>query len=282
MKGGDPVRRLISILLLLCLALPVCTASASDAPDALIEEDIMLDEPDETIPDTWDVETVSAPAETSPVPQSAREDFINRIISMGEELYLKANGKAQRAHYKGDIYVCKNFTTHLFRENRADFCMAEYPDVKLVIPDNLPKEACRPYAYGICWKDIPASKGNPFYEAASFRYDSALSREENLEKAKAFLRLTQRGDFFQLTGDYGAGVGAHSAIMLGYDEAADEIHWMDSNFRKKKIKGINYGYVQFDEARDTEWWAVKFCQKKCGATLYRLREDIIYVRDAAK
>ena len=270
------MRRLIALVLMLALALPVCNAGASGIQDDLIEEDIMLDDAETPIQEAQTEPSSVDASPASSVPLTAREDFIERIISMGKELYEKADGRAQRAHYKGDIYVCKNFTTHLFRENRADFRMAEYPDVKLVIPDNLPKNECKPYAYGLCWKEIPASKGNPFYEAAAFRYDASLSREENLEIAKAFLRQTQRGDFFQLTGDYGAGVGAHSAIMLGYDEAADEIHWMDSNFRKKRINGINYGYVQFDEARDTEWWAVKFCQKKCGATLYRLRDDIIY------
>ena len=209
---------------------------------------------------------------------TAREDFLNRIIEMGRELYERAKGKAQRAHYKGDIYVCKNFTTHLFRENRDDFRMAEFPTVKLVIPNNLPKDKCKPYAYGLAWEDIPAEKGNPFVEAARFRYDSSLSKAENMEIAKEFLRQTQRGDLFQMTGFYGSGSGAHSAIMLGFNPQTDEISWMDSNMHHKRINGINYGYVQYDEVRTTEWWAEKFCQKKCGATLYRLRDDIIYAQ----
>lgn len=221
---------------------------------------------------------VEKPAETpAPAAESeARADFIERIIALGKELYEKADGKAQRAHYKGDIYLSKNFTTHLFRENRGDFCMAEYPEVELKIPDNLPSADCKPYKYGLAWKEVAASDGNPFIEAAAFRYDSSLSKEENLTLACDFMRQVQRGDFFQMSADYEYGVGAHSAIMLGYDAETDEIHWMDSNMRGGKRNGIRYGLAQFDEVKSVTWWASAFCVKGRGATLYRLRDDIIY------
>ena len=90
-----------------------------------LAEDVYLDEP-----------TPGAAEETADDTLTARDDLINRIIALGQELYIKANGKSQRAHYKGDIYVCKNFTTYLFRQNRDDFCMAEYPDVQLLVPNN--------------------------------------------------------------------------------------------------------------------------------------------------
>ena len=92
--------------------------------------------------------------------------------------------------------------------------MAEYPKVKLVIPNNLPAEKCRPYAYGYAWQDVPASKGNPFYVAAQFLYDTDLTEEENMELALAFLKKIKKGDFFQMTASYSAGTGAHSAIMI--------------------------------------------------------------------
>ncbi|MBQ8162313.1 MAG: hypothetical protein IJ083_16420, partial [Clostridia bacterium] len=182
----------------------------------------------------------------------------------------------------GDIYVCKNFTVYLFRKTRDDFRMAEYPDVSLVIPDNLPAKDCKPYAYGILWKDIAASKGNPFEMEETFRYDTALSKDENMEKAMDFMRKVQRGDYFQMSADYEYGVGAHSAIMLGYDAREDTIHWMDSNMRGKKVNGIRYGIVQFDEVKSVEWWSSTFCKSKRGATLYRLREDIVFAPGAAQ
>lgn len=209
--------------------------------------------------------------------KTARDEFIDRIISMGYDLYVAADGKAQSAHFKGDIYLCKNFTTHIFNELRDDFCMAEYPDVRLRIPNNITSEDSRPYYKGVGWEQVDAEDGNPFYEVARFRYDNDLSEAENLEMAMAFMRQAQRGDFFQMNADYEYGTGPHSAIMLGYDAETDEIHWMDSNMRGyKNKKGIRYGICQFDEVKSVEWWASAFCHKKRGATLYRLRDDIAF------
>ncbi len=221
--------------------------------------------------------------ETEPDYGGAREELIDRIISLGQALYIKADGHSQRAHYKGDIYVCKNFTTYLFNQNRDDFRMAEYPGVRLVIPDNLPKAECKPYEYGIFWKNVSAAKGNPFYVAAQFLYDTSLSKEENMQLAMDFMRQVKRGDFFQMSAEYEYGTGAHSAIMVAdYDSFNDSIHWMDSNMRGKKVKGIRYGIVQYNEEKSVEWWASTFCKKKRGATLYRLRDDIIFNPETAE
>ena len=207
----------------------------------------------------------------------ARADFIDRIISMAEELYIKADGKAQQAHYKGDIYLCKNFTTYLFRENRDDFRIAEYPNVELVIPDNLPKEECAPYGYGVEWKEVAAAEGNPFYEAASFRYDTNLSKEENWENAMDMMRQVERGDFFQMRANYYYGISPHSLIFIAnYDPETQSVHWTDSNMNGKKIKDIRYGYVQYDAEKGIEWFAEAICRKGYGATIYRLRDDIVY------
>ena len=123
---------------LLCFAcamlMAVLPALAEDAGDSVteIEETFML---------TDDGEAILVEEETgSGFDQTARNDFIDRIIAMGYDLYVKADGKAQRAHYASDIYVCKNFTTYLFRKNRDDFCMAEYPGKQLIIPNNLPSD----------------------------------------------------------------------------------------------------------------------------------------------
>lgn len=273
-ERGDATvaRKLLLILAALLMCFPALAEEPAETPDVewSIIESVLLDEENQAIP---------LEEETELERPSARQDFIDRIVALGEELYVKANGKAQRAHYSGDIYVCKNFTTYLFRENRDDFCLAEFPDVELRIPNNLPKEKCRPYSYGLLWEDVSASEGNPFYEAAVFRYDSDLSYAENLALACEFMRQAQRGDFFQMSADYEYGVGAHSAIMLSYDEATDEIHWMDSNMRGGKRDGIRYGLVQYDEVKTVEWWASTFCHKTRGATLYRLRDDIMYRKE---
>lgn len=250
-------RNALLLLLTVSLLLPAASCAETDDGDIIVEE-IDLD------------------AETEPA-NPAREAFIDDIIALGEKLYIQADGKLQRAHYKGDIYVCKNFTVYLFRQTRDRYRMAEFPDTELKIPDNLPADKCKPYYYGYCWKDIPAKDGNPFVVAAQFLYDTKLSKEENRENALEFMRQVRRGDYFQMTAKYSHGTGAHSAIMIAdYNPETNTVRWMDSNMAGKKINGIRYGKVQFDEEASIEWWVDAFCMKKRGATLYRLRDDIIF------
>jgi len=222
-----------------------------------------------------DAVMADGPAQDSGI--SAREDFISRIIATAQQLYDNAGGRARRAQYSGDIYVCKNFTVHLFRENCGDFRIAEFPDVPLVIPNNQKKADCAPYVYGVEWQDVAAQEGNPFYAAASFRYDSELSKEENRQKAREFLMQVQRGDYFQMAANYYYGIGAHSMIFIeDYDPESDSVHWADSNMKGKNINGERYAYVQYDAVKEIDWFVDAFCRKKYGATIYRLREDIIY------
>ena len=42
------------------------------------------------------------------------------------------------------------------------------------------------------------------------------------------------------------------------------------------INGIRYGKVQFDAEKDIDWFVDAFCRSKYGATIYRLRDDIVY------
>lgn len=216
--------------------------------------------------------TASATAE-----DQARNDFIDRIVSTAKDVYTKADGKLQRAQYAGDIYVCKNYTVYLFRQNRDDFRIAAYPEVPLVIPDNMPKDQCAPYNYGVEWKTVSASEGNPFEVAASFRYDTSLSDEENRENARDFMMQVERGDFFQMSADYYYGKGAHSLVFIeNYDPETKSVHWTDSNMKGEKKNGERYGLVQYDAVKEIDWFVDAFCHKKRGATLYRLRDDIIY------
>ena len=259
---------LLAVLLLSCL----CPAAAPAEED--VTEEVLLDED----PDSAAADASPAGEPSSPAPRDA---FIEDIIALGRELYEKADGKYQRAHYKGDIYVCKNFTVYLFRQTRSRYRMAEFPDKELKIPNNLPAKQCRPYSYGYCWEDIPASAGNPFEIAAQFLYDSKLSKEENVALAEAFMKQTRKGDYFQMTGDYSGGKGAHSAIFISdYDPETNSVRSMDSNRAGKRINGLRYGKVLFDSDMSIDEWIGFFCRKKCGATLYRLRDDIIFAEDA--
>ena len=270
-----PQRRILLFLtafLLLFSCLRAVPAAAEEITEELILDEEPGDQDESAGPDVSEPDP--EPEQTEP---TARDAFIEDIISLGRELYEKADGKYQRAHYKGDIYVCKNFTVYVFRQNRDKYRMAEFPDKELKIPNNLPAKKCRPYSYGYCWEEIAASDGNPFVEAAQFLYDSKLSKAENIALAQEFMKQTRKGDYFQMTGDYSGGKGAHSAIFISdYDPETNTVHSMDSNRAGKRINGLRYGKVLFDSEMTIDEWIAFFCRKKCGATLYRLRDDIIF------
>lgn len=207
---------------------------------------------------------------------SARGELIDRMIALAEDVYRRAGGRAQKANSPGDIYVCKNFTVYLFRQNRDDYRMAAFPDVPLVIPNNLPAKESKPYSYGISWEAVAPEEGNPFEIAAQFFYDPEKSGEENRERAMALMRQVKRGDFFQMSAQYYYGVGAHSLVFIeDYDPQEDSVTWTDSNMKGESRGGVRYGYVQFEANKKIEWFVDAFCKKGRGATLYRLREDIV-------
>ena len=256
------------VLLALLTLLMACAPGVRVLGEALALEEMMQAEPAIMAQEGISGGDVSAP--------SAREAMIDDIIALAKQLYDAAGGRPQRAHYSGDIYVCKNFTVHLFKQTAGRYRMAQYPDTTLVIPDNLPREQCAPYRYGVAWKEVSAEEGNPFYAAATFRYDTNLTASENRENARAFLMQAKRGDYFQMAANYYYGVGAHSMIFIAdYDPATDTVRWTDSNMKGEKKNGERYGYVQYDAQREIDWFVDAFCRKEFGATIYRLREDII-------
>ena len=258
----------IFLMILLLLFAGFCIPASGEeesAKEVILEEEIPEEEPEEA----------GGSEESSEL--TARDSFIEDIIAAGREVYDKADGKYKRAHYKNDIYVCKNFTVYVFKQARSKYRMAEFPDTELKIPNNLPAKKCRPYNYGYCWEEIPASKGNPFEIAAQFLYDSKLSKDENYALAVEFMKQTKKGDYFQMTGDYSGGKGAHSAIFISdYDPETNTVRSMDSNRAGKRINGLRYGKVFFDTEMTIDEWISFICHKKCGATLYRIRDDIIF------
>lgn len=208
---------------------------------------------------------------------SPREALIDTYLSTAYQYYKLAGGQLQRAHYARDPYVCKNFTKLVFHEHTRAFTLADYPTVTLYVPDNLPAEKCVPAAYGVAWKNDSASQGNPFVVAASFRYDDTQPLADNLRMAREFFQQVQRGDFLQMSAQYTYGVGAHSLIFtMDYDPESALLTWCDSNMDGKRINDIRYGYVQYNARQPITFFMEAVCHPSRGATLYRLREDIIY------
>ena len=109
------------------------------------------------------------------------------------------------------------------------------------------------------------------------KYEPDKTKDENWQLAREFLQQVQRGDYFQMAAKYYYGVGAHSMIFTkDYDPETDSVTWCDSNMRGATRNGERYGYVQYDAVKEIDWFVDAFCRKKYGATLYRLRDDIIW------
>ena len=174
-----------------------------------------------------------------------------------------------------DRGVCKNFVMRMFDTFKDTYAMKEYPDLPLHMPKNNSKKNCAPYDYGVEWRIETAEDGSPFEIAASFRYDNALSKEENMKNCRHVLESVQMGDFFQMAGNYYYGNGPHSLLFIAdYDPVTDEVHWTDSNMKNDKVDGYHWGYMQYDAMRTAEWFVNAICMKNRGCTLYRLRDDL--------
>lgn len=211
--------------------------------------------------------------------ESARvkAQFIDQMLSRARQ--LKIEESFRRAHYKGDIGVCKNYVDYLFKSYAGRYRMREYPDVRLVIPGNNPAEDCAPYKYGVGWRDVAADSGNAFVMVGEFRYDTGLTVEENSAAARAMIERVQRGDFFQMAGDYGGGIGPHSLVFTAdYDTETGALRWTDSNRTGRMINGERWGNIEYDKEFSIEWLVSAISIPEYGATLYRLRDDLVRVR----
>lgn len=279
------MKRILSFLLVLLMIVSAAAADSGititiiheDGTEQVLKSINESEEPAEALDESLQESEGMPSAVTHEKDSGARESFIDDIISVAKKTYEQTGGRAQRAQYSGDIYICKNFTVYCFRQNCDHYRMAAFPDIPLIIPDNKPKNECTNPVYGALWKDVPAENGNPFEMVDTFKYDDSLSKEQNRERARELLKKVQRGDYFQMAAKYYYGTGAHSLIFIAdYDEESDTVHWCDSNMKGEKRDGIRYGYVQFDAVKEIDWFVDAFCRKKYGATLYRLRNDIIY------
>ncbi len=203
------------------------------------------------------------------------------IADMFDEALRNSKSKEYRfapAQEDWHVGVCKNFVMRLFDTFSPAYRMAAYPTLTLYMPKNKSKADSAPYDYGIEWRAEGPSDGAPFEIAAQFKYDSALSKAENMEKCREVLHSVRRGDFFQMVGYYYYGNGPHSLLfMTDYDPATDEVHWTDSNMKGERVNGVRWGYIQYDAVKKAEWFVEAICTKNRGCTIYRLRDDL-YVK----
>lgn len=209
--------------------------------------------------------------------RTPKEQLIEKMLALA-----LANSKDKRYNFvraqdSTDPGVCKNFIMRMFDTFKADYRMLAYPELEMHIPLNNLKENCAPYQYGVEWALEGPEDGNPFEVVAKYRYDEGLSETENRALAREMLEQARQGDFYQMAGNYVDGNGPHSLIFIAdYDPEQDMLAWTDSNRKGTRVNGNRWGYLLWDTQYTIEWMCDAICHPAWGATLYRLRDDLVY------
>ena len=206
---------------------------------------------------------------------SPRQKLIQDMFNLAARNYKDPYYYHAPAQEDWDRGICKNFVMRMFDTFKSAYEMKEYPGVDLFMPKNNSKVNCKPYDYGVEWAHNTAEEGNPFEIVASFRFDASLSLEENQALCRQVFESVQAGDFFQMSGNYYYGNGAHSMLFIAdYNAATDQVCWTDSNMKNDNVNGYHYGYMQYNALQDVDWFIKAICLKTRGCTLYRLRDDL--------
>ncbi|MCL1965433.1 MAG: hypothetical protein FWF69_10340 [Firmicutes bacterium] len=186
----------------------------------------------------------------------------------------EANPSASRT----DPGQCRRFQISSFAAASAGYRLKDYPDRVLYMPpDHAPVETSG-RSWGVGWEMPGAETGNAFVEVARYDYNRTLSPKRNLDAAKAFLTRVRAGDVLQMVGTYtGGGHGSHTLLFTRpYDPRLDTLCWADSNFAYRMVDGKKYGVVRPYQEREIDeiagWLAA---MESNGATLYRVREDLV-------
>ncbi len=188
------------------------------------------------------------------------------------------HGAIDRSVGVNDHGQCKKFQADIFSEAAKGFGLSSSPDVSLYLPIDHADVEVSGRPVGTCWDMPAASAGNPFVEAARFDYDQKLSQEENQAIAAEFLQNARAGDILQMLARYtSGGRGTHTLMFTQpYDPRLTVLHWADSNFANRLIDGVRYGIVRAYQCWDFQevagWLASDWHN---GATLYRLRDDVV-------
>ncbi len=206
---------------------------------------------------------------------SPKEGLIYRMFQLAFENSKDKKYNFAPAQEDHHIGLCKNYVMRLFDTFSQDYGMAAYPDLPLYMPKNNSMANCAPFDYGIEWRYEFAEEGSPFEISAQFKYNDDLTKEENAALAREMMESIEAGDFFQMTGYFVGGSGAHSLVFMSdYDPQSDNLHWTDSNMFGTRIDGVRWGYLQYNVVNTAQWFVDAINTSKHGATVYRLRDDL--------
>ena len=202
---------------------------------------------------------------------SARESLISDWI-----WFIRVDdGTARKAGSVKAPGQCKRYLINSFAAVAEKYTVNASPESRLNMPEEHNVDA---RIKGAAWTMPPVNEGNPFFTLAEYDFNRYKTTKENKAEALAFLSKALPGDVVQMMAVYSNGErGTHTFLITApYDEAADEMHWADSNFRAKVVDETRYGIVEADQVWKGANVASWLANPSCAATIYRLRYDIIY------
>lgn len=203
-----------------------------------------------------------------------------RIIARMLLIEVSQDGSLSRSSGSRYHGQCRRFQADSLEEAVRGFELEGFPGLLPTIPLEHREEEETGMPAGSVWSEALEGTVCAYDAVASFTFDPARTAKENLESAKAFLRGAQAGDVLQMIATYNSGARGTHTLMLSqpYDARKDMLYWCDSNFSNTRIDGVKYGYARAHQAwamKDVAAWISS--SENTGATLYRLRNDIVEI-----
>jgi hypothetical protein len=184
------------------------------------------------------------------------DKFIAKIRSDVGKKYAECNGKSGRL-----CGQCKHYLqTRLKQIAEANNYVCKNGKIVNMPPNHPPGEYDSP-EYGICWED----EGCAFNTVTEFR--ATGNHKYNKEQIKELLRTVQRGDILQMRWKLGNKYYPHTLIFTS-TLRGNKIEVCDSNRKPAGGRKVSCDYLSVD------YFIKALDCKNCGATLYRLRDDI--------
>lgn len=195
---------------------------------------------------------------------------------------IAQDGTLRRSETIADPGQCRRFQVTSFATAAQGFRLAGYPEIPLYLPADHADRAVSGRQVGVCWDMPAASSGNAYEEAASFDYNRDRTLGQNKADARAFLSHARAGDVLQIFGTYSSGGrGTHTLLLTRpYDPRSGMLYWVDSNFANTLVDGVRHGYVRAYQQWPLEevvTWLTTDLNN--GATLYRIRDDVVFAED---